>query len=185
MSIRICGVKLRVEFSFLIILTLTLLVTRSKDICIFAAVCAVHEAGHAAALYISGGRLAEVIISGFGIRMIPDRSRIFTASRSLIILLSGPAMNLGICSLMIIYGFSDSFAMMNLCAGLFNLLPYRTLDGGAALDEIIGCSKYGAAILNVMRLIPPAASVLAAIFIGREFLIPAAVMVMYYVNDFR
>ncbi len=185
-NLRLCGVRIRVEFTFLLVLTLTLLLTDSMELCHIAAVCTVHEAGHAAALYLSDGRLSKIILSGFGIRMIPVRNRLLTSGRSVLILLAGPAVNIAVFFLA--YHSAScfgSFAMLNLCAGFFNLLPYSSLDGGAALEELLGYRKNSAVILNALRLIPPAGCLAAAAILDSRFLLPGAVFLLYFINEYR
>lgn len=185
-NFRLFGVKIRVEFTFLLVLTLMLLPTDSVELWRIGAVCAVHEAGHTAALYLSGGSLSEVILSGFGIRMIPVRNQILSSGRSVLILLAGPAVNLAVFFLdYCTTSCSGSFAMLSLCAGLFNLLPYSSLDGGAILEELLGCRKYSAVILNALRLIPPAGCLAASAILDCFFLLPAAVVTLYFINEYR
>lgn len=58
-------------------------------------------------------------------------------SGSAFVLLSGPAVNILLFAFLKAFGATGSFAMVNLAAGLYNLLPFSCLDGGALIDVFI------------------------------------------------
>ena len=125
--------RIRLHFSFLVFTALVFLLRSGELILSFSTVCAIHEAGHIAAAQLCGRRIASVDITGFGIRMETDRSQLTSINDDLYILLAGPAVNLAVFLLLSIGGCGGSFPLLNLAAALYNLLPYRQLDGGAVI----------------------------------------------------
>lgn len=103
----------------------------------FYAACALHEMGHILAACLVGVRIKSVVFSGGGIRMLTDRASVVTNCENVLMLLSGPAVNLFLAAALSIHGAVGDFAMLNLAAGLYNLLPFRQLDGGALVDIFI------------------------------------------------
>ncbi len=83
-----------------------------------------HEIGHLAALYISGGKADEIKLSfyGFAIKYSVKLKR----NREFLVLLAGPAVNLVLFIL-----FRNG---INLMLFLFNILPIYPLDGGRILN---------------------------------------------------
>jgi Zn-dependent protease len=143
---------------------------------IFFTVCMIHEVGHGIALYICGGRISRLIFCGMGIRMIPDRRYIPSVFREVVILLGGPFINILMSAVGYITG-NYNFAVMNLCAAAFNLLPYSSLDGGAVIQAVMGDSAE--IILTVMKIIILVAVIFAVAFYGRIMLPLLCVTVFY------
>ena len=90
----------------------------------FYAACALHEMGHILAACLVGVRIKSVVFSGGGIRMLTDRASVVTNCENVLMLLSGPAVNLFLAAALSIHGAVGDFAMLNLAAGLYNLLPF-------------------------------------------------------------
>lgn len=124
--------KIKVNFSFLLFNSLVFMFRESRMIWGFYAACIIHEAGHIIAVRAFGGEVVGINFSWFGIKMTatPPASKF----SGIIILLSGPAANLFTYVLLILRGNIGYFAIFSLAEGLFNLLPYSFLDGGAALE---------------------------------------------------
>lgn len=125
--------RIRVHFSFLVFTSLIFLLRSSRVILSFSAVCAIHEAGHIFAAYLCGKTLAAVDLTGFGIRMETDRRYISTTGQDAFILIAGPAVNLIAFFLLGFTGCGGNFRLLSLAAAMYNLLPYRQLDGGALI----------------------------------------------------
>lgn len=69
--------------------------------------------------------------------MRTSRTAVCSDAESAFVLLSGPAANILLFALLEISGAAGSFAMVNLATGLYNLLPFSCLDGGALIDVFI------------------------------------------------
>lgn len=109
MEVKIFGVKLRVDFSFLVMTAIVFLVSEGQRIREFFLVCLIHELAHAIALCLCGGSLGELIFSGFGIKMIPRRN-FLSSGRELFILIAGPMINI----IMFTVFRGSSFGILNL-----------------------------------------------------------------------
>lgn len=180
LSLKIGGVCIKADFSFLLFMTLLFMQKDSNVTACFFAVCIIHELGHAAALSAVGGRVASLVFSGTGIRMIPERHRLISCKAELFVLLAGPAVNLILFAVLTFCGGSDIFAALNLWGGLMNLLPCRSLDGGAAIALAASESKYEILILRLacsFEFFLTAAALAAVIFVGTE-LIPLLVVLL-------
>lgn len=124
----------RVRFSFLVFNALIFLLRDTRIILSFYIVCLAHELGHCIAIKAFHGKINTVEFSGTGIRITatPPRSII----EGTVVLLSGPLVNIAIFLLLILTGHKGYSAQLNLAEGLFNLLPFQFLDGGALLELI-------------------------------------------------
>ncbi|MCD7811340.1 MAG: hypothetical protein LUG91_05770 [Ruminococcus sp.] len=185
MSLTIGGVRLRIDFTFLVFSAMLFLLRDSRTAFAFLTVCLVHESAHAAVLRLVGGRLSEIIFLGMGIRMIPQRNKLLSAKRELAVLLAGPAANLVLFAAFSLKDSGNYFAFLNLCAALFNLLPYSFLDGGAALNLLFGFMRYSSPVLAAVRLLPVLFAVYAVIEYGNPFFIPLFVSIFYFLSEFR
>ena len=117
---------------------------------------------------------AQLRFSGTGIRIIPHKNSVLPISRDIAILLGGPFANILVWAVLLPIGKAQSFAYMNLFLGFFNLLPYRSLDGGEA---IISLSEYSGGCGRAMRAEKVLAfvnillaAVIAAVAVKHEFM---------------
>ena len=124
--------RIRIRFSFLCFNAVLFCLCDGRMIASFYIVCLLHELGHIAALRLTGGELRAVELSCFGIRMTAAPAA--DVKRGAAVLLSGPAANLMLYALLTVTGKYPETASLSLAAGLFNLLPLSSLDGGALLD---------------------------------------------------
>lgn len=162
MEVKIFGIRLRVDFSFLVFTAIIFLISEGQRIREFFLVCLIHEFAHGIALCLCGGSLVELIFSGSGIKMIPRRE-FLSSAMELIILLAGPMINI----IMFAVFRKSSFGILNLAAGIFNLLPYKRLDGGSILELIFPEQNKFTVILKVL---PAAVTAIIVIICGKEFL---------------
>lgn len=136
-SFDIGRTRVSIGFSFLLFNAIIFLFSSESLLVQFYAACALHEMGHILAACSVGVRIKSVVFSGGGIRMLTDRGSVVTNCENVLMLLSGPAVNLFLAAALSIHGAVGDFAMLNLAAGLYNLLPFRQLDGGALVDIFI------------------------------------------------
>ena len=155
--------KIRVDFTFLLLIALLFLLRDRKNVRDILLVCGLHEWGHLAAMAVFGVRLRAVHLSGFGIRMITKKSGTEPLLKSIVILLSGPAVNL---LLFLLMGRKvPETAMLSLGACLYNLLPFSQLDGGAVLELLISGSVHEYALRMALRLLRMALFALSAVLV--------------------
>lgn len=97
-----------------------------------------HELGHIAAIYLSGGRVVHIGIYPFGAQIVTGGS-LLSYGQSLFVALSGAGVNL-LCALPLLFRGAPPllqiFSVCSLGLALFNLLPLKRLDGGEALYNL-------------------------------------------------
>lgn len=130
MELTIGKLRFCVDFGFPAMLALVLLSAEKTLLLQTLAVCLLHECGHGIAMCLTGAGLREIRLGGAGIQMTTGTA-VLPRSRMLCISLAGPAVNL--LSAAAFAAICPEAAVLHLCMGLFNLLPYRCLDGGTAI----------------------------------------------------
>lgn len=148
----------------------------------FYAVCIVHEMGHLLAIYITGGKVKSVIFSGTGVII----NSIKRPNYELFIMLAGAGANLIVFFMLGILNISGIFRWLNLAIAVYNLLPYRQLDGGSALCILIDGTLNERVINAILIAIKIIFSVLLfglSMFYNREFFPLFIVSVMLFVSE--
>lgn len=144
--------------------------------------CAVHEAGHIAAIRLTGGRVMELTIGAAGavIERSESRSRLAEA----VCAASGPAAGaiyaLAASALGRALG-SDMLATsagMSLVLSAFNSLPVLPLDGGRVLECVTGRRAAAVCSLAAASLVLLTGIILAASDYGIALLIAGAVLMV-------
>lgn len=102
---------------------------------IFSA-CALHEAGHFAAVILTGSNVHSLRLTAVGaeMKLIPEITLSYT--QDLLIAIAGPCVNL-LLTWVSIQVDAYLFAGINLCFGVLNLLPVFPLDGGRILSCVL------------------------------------------------
>ena len=98
--------------------------------------------------------------------------------------MSGPAVNI-ILYFLLREKVPDT-AYLSLGAGLYNLLPYSQLDGGAVLEVLILGSGHEYTYRMAVRLLRLALTALSAVMVyccGSEYLPAFAALLLLYLND--
>ena len=187
-SIRLWGTAVRIHFSFFVFNALIFLFRSSRLILAFYTVCALHEAGHLAALALCGGRVRAVEISGAGIRIVTRKGGTFPTRSSVFVLLSGPAANIAVYSVMKLAGCGGIFPLLNLSAAVYNMLPYYSLDGGAVIACITegrACERTAALAVKAMGIMMTAISAAAVLRCGITALPLLIASAALYIGDIR
>ncbi|MDE5765361.1 MAG: M50 family metallopeptidase [Ruminococcus sp.] len=126
--------EIKIKFSFIVFNALIFLLRESGMVLGFYIACILHEIGHAVAVSAFGGKISRIELSCFGIKITASQPKNLISG--IIILLGGPAVNLLTYFLLKISGVHNYLAVYSLAEGIFNLLPYSFLDGGAVLELI-------------------------------------------------
>ena len=163
MKLKIFGTDITVSFLFCAILCVLMLSDRTGFIAPMLIAIFIHELGHLAVMKYFGCAPSEI-------RLIPGSIRIISPlcadKNSVIISLSGPILNVLVFA--VVYFSSQilgvnyylDFAFINLVYGVFNLLPFYSLDGGSILEEIIGSKIGGINGRKIIKAITLAGSLL-------------------------
>ena len=122
-----------------------------------------HEWGHLAAMAVLGVQIREIRFSGTGIRIITRKSGTEPLLKSLVVLLAGAAVN--IAMFIILREKMPDTALMSLGAGIYNLLPYSQLDGGAVLEMLILGNIHERRLRTALKLLRIALIVVSAVMV--------------------
>lgn len=178
---------LRIHFSFLLFNALVFLLRDSRLILAFYTVCALHEGGHLAALALMGGHIRSVEMEGTGIRIDTPANSADPVKKEVFVLISGPAVNIIMYIITVLTGRSGYFAMLNLGAAVYNLLPYRRLDGGGIIAQFTSGAVHEKAaelVLNVLKLCITGTAAAFVIICGSEFLPLLTAAAFLYISDY-
>lgn len=131
MKLKIGKTSLIIDYYFIAVLTLMLVVFKNESIlrCFFF--CVLHELGHLTAMFAFGERVRSVRLGYFGMK-IDCGDRILPAGRETVVALAGPTVNLVLAAVCRLLGFNEAFSV-NVALAVFNLLPVKMLDGGRIL----------------------------------------------------
>lgn len=179
---KILSTEFKIDFSFFMFMALIFMTGESKDIIIFFVSCVLHELGHLTAMCIFGAKSRSVYISGLGVKIIQSRENMISTARSVIILLSGAAVNYLIFILADFGMFSNEFSEVNLVLFIFNMLPFRNLDGGSILlciGELLNKEYLFEVILKIFALLI-CIIIFVIIYIYGFSVIPASAVILYY-----
>lgn len=134
MSFRIGRCKISVSFYFFAVLCICSLSDKNSVMLSGLLSACVHEAGHAAAIYLSGLSLSSLTINSAGFVMcVPGLER--RRGICIITALSGSAANLLL--FLISAPLSKSLAASSLSLCLLSLLPCEPFDGGIVLRTVL------------------------------------------------
>lgn len=168
-NFKINHIQLRIHFTFLLFNALIFLSKENGTILSFYTACILHELGHIFAAFISKRKITSIDFMGSGICMILKKNAASPVKQELFVLLSGPAFNLFIFAFCKSANLFPVFRTINLALAVYNLLPYKQLDGGSAISLFtLGASGERTAekILTAVKL--GFSAILFTLFIFKE-----------------
>ncbi len=132
---------LKINVSFAVAVTLTLIIDESGVGAIALLCCIIHEAGHIICLLILGEKPRKIELSFYGIKLERFPMAGQSTAGDLAVYISGSVANLIFSALIFaLSSFTDSLrfaATISLCIGLFNMIPCKPLDGGNILFTLL------------------------------------------------
>lgn len=143
--------KIKADFSFFLMAAMLFQMRDVRTASGIVIVCVLHELSHLAVMAVFGEKVKSIHFSGAGIRITADKSGTEPLLQTVLILLSGPVVNI-ILYFLLREKMPDT-AYLSLGAGLYNLLPYSHLDGGAVLETLITGREHEYAFRTALRLL--------------------------------
>ena len=154
------GFEIAVTFGFLFIISLTALLNSPALAFLALASCVIHELGHRLAAVILNVKMSRITFWSGGIQMRRE-CRLISAGDEAVILLCGPLFNFIFAAGYAVCDMNSAFGI-NLILGLFNLLPFGSLDGGSIIRVVLG--GYGKLCGIVLKLAAVLTGVLLIIY---------------------
>ena len=139
MTFKICGIQFEITFLFVAILTYIISLKAPANVLVTVISSLLHEMGHLSVMLLVRNKPKTVKFELVGMNIIRQESFKISAKREIAISLGGPIMNFIIVIISCIFlCFYENYIVMtcaciNLILITFNLLPIKTLDGGAIL----------------------------------------------------
>ncbi|MDO5559151.1 MAG: hypothetical protein Q4F95_06085 [Oscillospiraceae bacterium] len=148
--------------------------------------CMLHELGHMAMIILCRKRVCRVGFNAAGIKIFESSDRIGSALCENIILLGGPCANLlAAAAVAITAGADNRFVYLNLFLGIFNLLPFRCLDGGSIIVNILDIYAKGKydTLLFIVKIINVCLLLFFCYFFSDAIVsnISAVIMIIYLI----
>ena len=124
--VKLSGTEIRLRFSFLLLISLFLLLEQLEQGGRFLLAVLWHELGHLLVLLIQKQQVTALELSAFGIRM--DRGKTGTFRQEFLLHLAGPLAN--ILAVVFLLPWNKLSAIFHLVLATVNLLPILPMDGG-------------------------------------------------------
>ena len=177
MVISFKKIRLKINYSFILIVSLSLL-SESDNVLIILIFSSLHEIGHLILLIAFGARELELTLSYYGVAL--DYKNELSFYRELFFLLGGITVNA-------VFVLLNIYRDINLLLLMVNILPVYPLDGGRALKLILD-KAFG---INPAYKVFGAISVFAVILIlvsaiyfkNYSLLLIAAYIIAYSLNN--
>lgn len=139
MTVDIKETKLRLNFSFVLALTLMLIFCRQDVVLMCLLASTFHELGHIIFMIVFRQKLLSIDFGAFGIRIEKVNNGNISYKKECLIALGGIIINFVLAFLSIMYyyfigdNFSLMFSLINILIASFNCAPIEVLDMGRAL----------------------------------------------------
>lgn len=139
MTLRLFKATVEIDFWFVAVITLMLVLFPESQAAVCFLFCVLHETGHLTAMLLTGKKAEKIKLGYFGMKIVTDKHFLPPFKES-IIASSGPLINLVLFFLLYNAGKTD-YATINLGLAVFNLLPVTMLDGGHIISAFFPDSK--------------------------------------------
>lgn len=128
---EIWGISVSVTFGFLFLSSVFLICCPTRTALLVSSACLIHELGHCFAAVILNVKFRKLMLWSGGISITPQ-SRIISYRSEITVLVSGPFFNLVFAGLCAAAKANDAMRI-NLTLAFFNMLPFKSLDGGCTI----------------------------------------------------
>lgn len=162
MTFKLWGIKFEITFLFVAFITFIISLKAPSNLIITIASSILHEIGHLSMMILIGERPKKIKLELVGMNIIREKNLKISAKKEIGISLGGPIMNFIIIIIScIILCFYENYIFMtcaciNLILMVFNLLPIKSLDGGAFLYFLLSQhfeTQYCRSILKITSII--------------------------------
>lgn len=128
MTLRLFKTAVEIDFWFVAVITLMLVLFPESHAAACFLMCVLHEAGHLTAMLFAGKKAEKIKLGYFGMKIVTEK-KFLPPYKDALIAFAGPLVNL---ILFLIFHFrgKPDFATISLGLAVFNLLPVTMLDGG-------------------------------------------------------
>ena len=157
MELKLKNCKIIIDFGFPAMLALIFLQSENDFMCRILLVCVLHELGHGFVMCLTGAGIREIRLHASGMQMLTNTCLLSTG-QALCIYFSGPLVNLLFAVLF--WKICPEIAILHASMGIFNLLPYKILDGGAMLCCIFEYKLEFLKIINIFCVLLSVAVIL-------------------------
>ncbi|MDE5736982.1 MAG: hypothetical protein K2H93_01300 [Oscillospiraceae bacterium] len=147
MELKLKNCRIIIDFGFPAMLALVFLQSENVIMRKILLVCLLHELGHGFVMCLTGAGVREIKLHASGMQMLTNTCLLSTG-QSFCIYFSGPVVNLLFAILF--WNINSETAMLHASMGIFNLLPYKILDGGAMLHCVLENKSELLQILNIV-----------------------------------
>lgn len=158
--------KFELSIGFILLIALVYLIDEQGILFLAMGAALIHEAAHAAAIYLCGGEIEKIHVGIFGAYMRVCKYPILSYKKELIVAAAGPAIGFLAAYLFSILGRSMQnqellvLAGLNLILSFFNLIPAYPLDGGRIL-HLLALILFHERAANILTVILTGASAAA------------------------
>lgn len=128
--------RLAVDFTAPALLALLSLILPAEAVLQTMAACLLHECAHLLMIAAAGQKPALLHLSAAGMRLETAGSAVMPLRLFAWILLAGPLANLAAAAGFALFGY-EAAAAANCSLCMFNLLPFRSTDGGTLLYALL------------------------------------------------
>lgn len=160
------GLRLALDFTAPALFALLSMYLSPAELCRTAAACLLHECAHLLVIAKIGRKPTLMRISAAGLRLETAGTAVMPLRLFAVILIAGPLANLLAAAVFYLLGMQEA-AAANLSLCCFNLLPFRSTDGGTLLGAYLEqCFLTRAAELPRRLLLCMAMGTVALILFG-------------------
>lgn len=133
MKFYILKTEISISYLFVSIITFMILIDKSGFVLPMLLSVFLHEAAHLITMFLLGCEPKSINFIPCSIEV--KRGVCCDYKKEILISVSGPILN--IILFILFFKFRIEFSLINLCFGVFNLLPLSVLDGGEILNVVL------------------------------------------------